>query len=181
MALWSRWIVWIQGKTTLCQSRLNEQQKYRSVRRAKSCKLIVLNTKQKDMMECFFKENSNVFVWSTTEMPGISPFVICHFLNVNPTVRPIKQKKRKFTSDRVKALKQETDKFLKANFIRKVYYLDWFSNVVMVKKACGKWRMCVDFIDLNKVCPKNNFPLPSINKLVDASTRHHVISEGNRG
>ena len=48
-------------------------------------------------------------------------------------------------------------------FIQEIYYLDWLANVVMVRKANGKWRMCVDFIDLNKACPKDNYPLSRIN------------------
>jgi len=50
-----------------------------------------------------------------------------------------------------------------AEFIREVYYLDWLANVMMVKKANSKWRMCVDFTNLNKACPKNSYPLPRIN------------------
>ena len=65
----------------------------------------------------------------------------------------------KFTSDLVEEIKQETKKFFKVDFIREVYYLDWISNVVMVKKVSGKWRMCVDFTNLNRACPKDNFPL----------------------
>ena len=57
-----------------------------------------------------------------------------------------------------------------------MYYLDWLANVVMVKKANGKWKMCVDFTDLNKACPKDNYPLPWINILVDSIARHHLLS-----
>ena len=73
-------------------------------------------------------------------------------------------------------MRQETFKLQKANFIQEVYYPDWLSNVVMVKKASGKWRICVDFTDLNGACPKDSFPLPSINRLVDASAGHCVLS-----
>ena len=48
---------------------------------------------------------------------------------------------------------------LEVDFIREVFYLDWLANVVMVKKTDGKWRMCLDFVDLNKTCPKDSFPL----------------------
>ena len=109
-------------------------------------------------------------------MPGIPPSVISHSLNINPLVRPVKQKKRKFGLKRLIAVRQETDKLQKADFIREVHYPDWLSNVVMVKKASGKWRMCVDFTDLNKACPKDSFPLPSIDPLVDASAGHYVLS-----
>ena len=109
-------------------------------------------------------------------MPGIPPSVISHSLNINPLVRPVKQKKRKFGPERLIAIRQETAKLQKADFIREVQYPDWLSNVVMVKKASGKWRMCVDFTDLNKACPKDSFPLPSIDPLVDASAGHYVLS-----
>ena len=61
-------------------------------------------------------------------------------------------------------------------FIRKVYYPDWLTNVVLVKKANVKWRMCVDFTDLNKACPKNSFPLPRIDQLVDSITGHKLLT-----
>ena len=63
-----------------------------------------------------------------------------------------------------------------AKFIREVYYPDWLANVVMVKKANGKWRMCVDFTDLNKACPKDSYPLPRIDQLVDSTAGHKLLS-----
>ena len=62
---------------------------------------------------------------------------------------------------------EEVRKLLEAGFIREVYYLDWLANVVMVRKNSGKWRMCVDFTDLNRACPKDSYPLPRIDTLVD--------------
>ena len=61
-------------------------------------------------------------------------------------------------------------------FIREVYYLDWLANVVMVKKANGKWRMYVDFTDLNKACPKDSYPLPRIDYLVDSTASYRLLS-----
>ena len=63
-----------------------------------------------------------------------------------------------------------------AEFIREVYYPDWLANVVMIKKANGKWRMCVDFTDLNKVCPKDSYPLLWIDVLVDLTARYQLLS-----
>ena len=57
-----------------------------------------------------------------------------------------------------------------------MYYPDWLSNVVMVKKASGKWRMCVDFTDLNKACPKDSYSLPRVDVLVDSTARHQLLS-----
>ena len=61
-------------------------------------------------------------------------------------------------------------------FIQEVYYPDWLANVVMVKKANGKWRMCVDFTDLNKASPKDSYPLPRIDQLVDSIAGHQLLS-----
>ena len=63
---------------------------------------------------------------------------------------------------------EEVLKLLEVDFIREVYYPDWLAKIVMVKKANGKWRMCVDFIDLNKACVKDSYPLPRVNVLVDS-------------
>ena len=56
-----------------------------------------------------------------------------------------------------------------------MYYLDWLANIVLVKKANGKWRMCVDFTDLNKACPKDNFSLPRIDQLMDSTAGHKLL------
>ena len=71
---------------------------------------------------------------------------------------------------------EEVHKLQEVEFIREVYYLDWLANVVMVKKANGKWRMCIDFTDLNKACPKDNYLLLQIDILVDSTTRHQLLS-----
>ena len=57
-----------------------------------------------------------------------------------------------------------------------MYYPDWLANIVMVKKANRRWRICVDFTDLNKACPKDNYPLPWIDVLVDLVTKHQLLS-----
>ena len=57
-----------------------------------------------------------------------------------------------------------------------MYYLEWLANVDLVKKANGKWRMCVDFTDLNKTCPKDSFPLPRIDQLVDSTAGHKLLT-----
>ena len=73
-------------------------------------------------------------------------------------------------------VKDETQKLLNASHIREIQYPEWLANVVLVKKAKGKWRMCVDFTDLNKACPKDSYPLPSIDALVDSASGSKVLS-----
>jgi len=124
----------------------------------------------------FLRENVDVFAWSHEDMPGIDPSIITHRLNVYPSSKPVRQKKRVFAPERDNAIKEEVQKLTTAQFIREVYYPDWLANVVMVKKANGKWRMCVDFIDLNKACPKDSYPLPRIDQLVDSTAGHQLLS-----
>ena len=71
---------------------------------------------------------------------------------------------------------EEVEKILEASFIWEVFYPDWLASMVMVKKNNGKWRMCVDFMDLNKACPKDSFPLLRIDQLVDSAARHKLLS-----
>ena len=132
-----------------------------------------LPPKMKESLVQFLKENKDVFAWSHEDMPGIDPSIISHKLNVNPSLHPIKQKRRVFAPERNNAIMEEVDKLLAPNFIREVFYPDWLANVVMVKKNTEKWRMCVDFTDLNKACPKDNFPLPRIDQLVDSTAGHN--------
>ena len=82
----------------------------------------------------FLKENVDVFAWSHEDMPGMDPGVITHRLNVSPSFKPIRQKKRVFAPKRDNAIKNEVHKLMTAKFIREVYYPDWLVNVVMVKK-----------------------------------------------
>ena len=81
-----------------------------------------------------------------------------------------------FAQKRDKAIVEEVRKLLEVGFIREVYYPDWLANVVMDKKANRKLRMCVDFTDLNRACPKDSSPLPRIDTLVDSTVRHELLS-----
>ncbi|XP_065630936.1 uncharacterized protein LOC136068134 [Quercus suber] len=113
-----------------------------------------LNPKTKELIIRFLKNNLDVFACSHEDMSGIPADIIEHRLNVDPKKKPIQQKRRVFAPERNKAVTDEVNKLLTANFIREVYYPEWLANVVMVKKANGKWRMCVDFTDLNQACPE---------------------------
>ena len=108
------------------------------------------------------KGKPRCFRLETRDMPEIDRKIIQHCLNVNAECKPVQQKKRIFAPECNKAVTKEVEKLLEADFIRKVFYPNWLANVVMVKKSNGKWKMCVDFTDLNKACPKNSFPLPRI-------------------
>ena len=130
---------------------------------------------KKDLVQ-FLKKNIDVFAWSHEDMAGIDLSVITHRLNVCPSSKPVQQKKMVFAPERDNAIKDKVQKLMVAKFFQEVYYLDWLANVVMVKKANGKWRMCVNFTDLNKACPKDSYPLPRIDQLVDSTEGHKLLS-----
>ena len=130
-------------------------------------------TKQ-DLVQ-FLRTSIDVFTWSHEVMPGIDPSVITHRLNVYPSSKHVRQKKRIFAPERDKAIKEEVQKLTTTEFIQEVYYPNWLTNVVMVKKANGKWRMCVDFTNLNKACPKDSYPLPRIDQLVDSIAHYQLL------
>ena len=109
-------------------------------------------------------------------MPGIDTEVMEHRLVIDPKHRPTKEKIRGHAPERQKAIVEKVDKLLKTGFIREVNYPDWIFNVVLVKKANGKWRMCIDFKKLNKACPKDSYPLPRIDQLVDATSGHELLT-----
>ncbi|GJW86291.1 reverse transcriptase domain-containing protein [Tanacetum coccineum] len=91
-----------------------------------------------------------------------------HKLNVRKGCPPVRQKKRGQAAERNMAINDEVSKLVTAGIMREVHYHDWLSNPVMVKKSDNSWRMCVDFKDLNKACPKDGYPLPEIDWKVES-------------
>ena len=81
------------------------------------------------------------------------------------------------------AINEEVEKLLAAKYIREVRYPEWLANVVMIKKSNEKWRICIDYTDLNKACPKDSFPIPRIDQLVDATEGHklHIFMDAYSG
>jgi hypothetical protein len=123
---------------------------------------------EKDLLS-FLDKNIDVFAWKTSDLTGVSRDIIEHMLEVNSSARPKKQRLRKMSDEKVAAAKVEVQRLLDVGFICKVYYLRWLTNIVMVKKKNGKWRMCTDFTDLNKSYMKDNFPFTRIDKVVDST------------
>ena len=109
-------------------------------------------------------------------MTDISPAHASHKLNVVSFARPIRQRVRRFHLDSHQVVQDEVDNLLKAGFIREIKYPEWLANVVEVPKKGGKWRVCVDYTDLNDTCPKDSFPLPRIDQIVDTSAEHGMLS-----
>ncbi|GKV13325.1 hypothetical protein SLEP1_g24352 [Rubroshorea leprosula] len=99
-----------------------------------------------------------------------------HKLSTNPLKKPVTQKRRLFGGERLKVIKEEVEKLLQASFVRKVNYCEWVANLVLVKKANGKWQMYIDYTNLNQACPKDCYPMPSIDKLVEAASGNERLS-----
>ena len=108
-------------------------------------------------------------------MGGIDPTIITHRLNVSPSFKLVKQK-RSFAPERQKVINEEVGKLPQEGAIREVEYPEWLANVVLIKKANDKWRLCIDFTDINRACPKDSFPLPWIDLIVDATSVHELLS-----
>jgi hypothetical protein len=131
--------------------------------------------REKNLLRFLFN-NKDVFAWLVNDLCGVNRDVIEHSLNVDPSFRLRKQRLRKMSDDKAEGAQNEVKRLLSAGVIREVKYPEWLANTVMVKKANGKWRMCIDFTDLNKACPKDEFPLPRIDSLVDASASSELMS-----
>jgi hypothetical protein len=80
------------------------------------------------------------------------------------------------SKDKAEGARAEVKILLSARVIKEVTYLECLANIVMVKKVNGKWRMCIDFIDLNKACPKDEFPLPRIDSLIHVAATSELMS-----
>ncbi|GLT31014.1 hypothetical protein SLA2020_057820 [Shorea laevis] len=124
----------------------------------------------------FLQVNQDVFAWTTDEMPGIPTEFAVHKLSTDPTRKPVVQKRHLFGPEKQAAIDEEIQKLLQAGFIRRVEYFEWVSNPVLVKKPNGKWRMCIDFTNLNEACPKDLHPLPNVKKLVERAAGHERMS-----
>jgi len=130
----------------------------------------LLSQEEQDEVAAVISRHLDAFAWSASDMPGIDPDFLCHHVIIDPKVRPVRQRRRKFNEERRLVVQEETKKLLSAGHIREIQYPEWLANVVLVKKSNGKWRMCVNFTDLNKACPKDSYPLPSIDALVDSAS-----------
>ena len=110
------------------------------------------------------------------EAVRVDPKFFCHKLNVDSKCTLKKLKLRSSLDIHSDTVKEEVDKLEGVGAIKKVFYLKWLANTVVVKKKKGKWRVYVDFMDLNKNCPKDPFPVPKTNQLVDVTFSHLCMS-----
>ncbi|RDY13189.1 hypothetical protein CR513_01933, partial [Mucuna pruriens] len=122
------------------------------------------------------KEYVDVFTWSSREMPGLDTTIVEHRLPLIPNVVPVRQQLRRMKPEVALKIKEEVEKQWNAGFLAIAEYPQWVANIVPVPKKDGKVRMYVGYRDLNRVSPKDNFPLPYIDMLVDNTAQHAFYS-----
>ncbi|RDX92621.1 hypothetical protein CR513_25221, partial [Mucuna pruriens] len=149
--------VLVDGESTLCQRSLELHQQTKIG--------ASLNLGVEKEVVWILRENRDAFAWTPADMSGIDLDFLCHHLSITLGACPVSQKKRRLEEEKKRAIKAKIAKLLQARFIWEVRYPSWLSNVLMVKKSSGKWRICTDYIDLNRACPKDPYPLPNIDAL----------------
>ena len=109
-------------------------------------------------------------------MPGLDTDIVVHRLPLREECAPVKQKLRRVKPEMLLKIKEEMKKQLDAGFLEVSKYPQWVANIVPIPKKDGKVRMCVDYRDLNRASPKDNFSLPHIDTLVDNIAKHSLFS-----
>jgi hypothetical protein len=135
-----------------------------------------ISLEDEDRLLQFLRNNQDVFAWSKSDLTGVHRSVIEHALNTDPRVKPKLQRQRPMSADRVKSVEAEVQKLLDARIIREVQYPTWVANVVMVPKKNDNMRMCIDSTELNKACPKDPYPLPRIDVIIDQAAGCDMLS-----
>ena len=135
-----------------------------------------LSADERDSLLRLLRSYLDVFAWSYEDMLGLDPSIVQHHLPLVPHSRLVKKKLRRLHPRWSLQVKEEIQKQLNVVFISMVQYLEWLANVVPVPKKDGKVRVCVDFRNLNKASPKDDFPLPHIDMLIDSTVGHAILS-----
>jgi hypothetical protein len=135
-----------------------------------------LNPEEEKKLIQFLNKNKDVFFWSAEDLQGVDRDIIEHTLETDEKIMPKKQKLRKMSKEKVKAVEAEVQRLQDEKVIREVKYPVWLANTVPVKKKNEKWRMCVDFTDLNKACKKDDFPLERVDKMIDDAANSEILS-----
>ena len=135
----------------------------------------------REEMIALLKEYRDCFAWDYTEMPGLDRSIVEHRLPLKKGFRPFQQRARQMKAEVLEEVKKEVEKMLDAGFIRPCRYAEWISSVVPVQKKDGRWRVCVDFRDLNRATPKDEYPMPVAETLINAAAGHKMMSfmDGN--
>jgi hypothetical protein len=135
-----------------------------------------LHSSLREPMITLLKEYADCFVWDYTEMPGLDRHIVEHRLPLKSGFQPFQQRARQMKADVLVEVKKEVEKMLEAGFIRTCRYAEWISSVVPVQKKDGRWRVCVDFRDLNRATLKAECPVPVAEMLINVAADHKILS-----
>ena len=135
-----------------------------------------LNPEEESTLIQVLKEYKDTFAWTYEDKPGLDPALVEHRLPIKPGAKAVKQKLQRLHPKTALQVKEEVDKLHKAKFIKVVLYPQWVANIVPVIKKNGQVRICIDFRDLNQACPKDDFPLPHIDLLIDNTASYEMLS-----
>ena len=136
----------------------------------------LITTEERCSLTALLQEYMDVFAWSYADMPGLDIDIVVHRVPLVEGCKPVKQKLRRTRPDILLKVKAEIEKQWDAGFLEVIKYPQWVSNIVVVPKKDDKIRVCVDFRDLNKASPKDDFPLPHIDVLVDNAAKSSTYS-----
>jgi hypothetical protein len=109
-------------------------------------------------------------------MPGIEPRIFEHEIRTYPNAKPIQQRLRAMNPRKAPTIKEKVEKLLNADFIYPIPLTEWVSNLIPVNKKKGTICVCMEFHDLNKACPKDNFPTPFIDQILDEYLEREIFS-----
>ncbi|GKV15512.1 hypothetical protein SLEP1_g26299 [Rubroshorea leprosula] len=140
-----------------------------------------LSIDEKVKMINLLREYKDVFAWNYDKMLGLNPALVAHSLNVDLNMKPVVQPNRAFHPKVTLKIKEEVEKLLAAGFIKPTKKPTWLANIVPIQKKNGQIKCCVDFRDLNKACPKDEFVVPNMDVLMDnmASCEMYSLMDGS--
>jgi hypothetical protein len=135
-----------------------------------------MSLEHKDAIIKLLRNYIDCFTWTCREMPGLSRELVKHRLPIKTGFRPYKQPAQRFNPIIHDRDKGEVERLLYVGFIRPCPYAEWVSNIVPVDKNTGKILVCIDFHNLNKATPKDEYPMPIADILINNASGHLIIS-----
>jgi hypothetical protein len=127
------------------------------------------------------KKYEDYYAWSYTELPGLHRKLVEHRLPIRTQFEPYQQALRRMAPDIILKVKEEIERLVGSVFIRPARYVEWLSNIVPVIKKNGKLRICVDYRNLNNATPKDEYPIPVADLLVDGVAQILSMMDGHSG
>ncbi|KAM1041827.1 hypothetical protein ACFX2C_030957 [Malus domestica] len=144
----------------------------------------LLETEDRARIVSLLHEYKDCFAWHYNEMPGLDPTLVEHRMPIKEGFKPIKQAPRMMSKEIEEKVKEEIKRLVKAGFMRPAKYVEWLANIVPVLKAITiAVRCCVNYRNINRATPKDEYPMPMVDQSIDAVAKHKILSfmDGNAG